>query len=429
MSTPKGASKTTLAIAIILILLSGIVGFFAGRLTAPAPTTTVTPPAAAKDLFSMTWDEIVQKAKEEGEVTFYGYGADWDRIYFENISKAFEQKYGIKVKYVHGDWFSTIQKLQADKKAGKAVGDVDVALVWSVPFKQALTEGLVWNVPIAEIIPNAKNLIDPSLLYFNDLIPTGGKFIPVVWWQVVFIYNKKYVKPDQLPTLDTLLDWAKKNPGRFTYCDPNKGGSGHTFLISVIYWLYGYDKFVMRPFDQAYADKLFSSPGKIGMNLWDYLNELEKYMYQPGSYPPGNSAAMELFARGEVWLEPQWIDVLAEWIKEGRVNPDDVGVYDPDPGIAVGGFDGVFIPWNAPHKYAALVFINYLLSEEVQYRNVVERGGVYPVVKGVWEKVPQTFKDKWKYLPIEELQSKFLQRHADFMYYAMQQWAVKVGGG
>ncbi len=443
-------NTTTLAIvAVILIIVAGAAGYFAGKGATQTVTTTVTTTQTVTQtaagaggtvtvtqtvtqqaeqamLIGMSWDQIVQKAKEEGEVNWYGYGAEWDRLFYQKLAQEFEKEYGIKVNYVHGDWFSTIEKLKADKQAGKEVGEVDVAFVWSVPFKEAMDQGLVWDFPVVLVLPNAKKLIDPSLMLYNDMVPVAGKFVPFVWWQVVFIYNKKYVDENNLPNFDTLLDWAKANPGKFTYSDPNKGGSGHTFLISVIYWLYGYDKFAFKPFSEERADKIFNSPGKNGMSLWEYLNELEKYMYQPGNYPAGNAAAMELFAREEVWLEPQWLDVLAEWIKEGRVNPDEVGTYDPDPGIAVGGFDGMFIPWNAPNKFAAMVLINYLISEEVQYKLVTERGGIYPVVQGVWEKVPDEIKQKWKMLPIEELEEKFLQRHAEYMFYAMKKWTDEV---
>jgi len=445
--------KTLSIIMTILIIIAAFAGYFAGVYAAPTKTVTVTATstvtttstvggagatktvtvtttvssgAGGKTLLSLSWNDIVAKAKKEGQVIWYGYGAEWDKLFFLKLAKEFQQKYGIKVTYVHGDWFSTIKKLEAEKKAGRQVGDVDVAFVWSVPFEQALKEGLVWDFPIVLVIPNAKNLIDPSLMLYNDMVPTGGKFIPFIWWQVAFIYNKKHVSQSELPDFDHLLAWCKAHPGKFTYSDPNKGGSGHTFLISVIYWLYGYDKFAFKPFSQARADKIFNSPGKNGMTLWQYLNTLEKYMYQPGNYPPGNSAAMELFAKGLVWLEPQWLDVLAEWIKEGRVDPNSVGTYDPEPGIAVGGMDGMFIPWNAPHKYAAMVLINFLISKDVQYRLVTERGGVYPVVKGVWEQVNDSIKAKWHLIPLKTLEEHFLQRHADYMFYAMKKWTDEV---
>lgn len=371
-----------------------------------------------------SWDEVVAKAKEQGEVTWYGYGAEWDKLFFMDLAKSFEKEYGIKVNYVHGSWFDSVQKLIAEKKAGKEVGDADLVFVWSVPFKQAWDAGVVWKFPMNYVIPNAKNLVDASLLEYTDMVPTHGTFLPFVWWQVAFLYNKKEVK-DPPRSLDELLDWVKKHPGKFTYSDPNKGGSGHTFLITIIEWLYGYENYNGVPFDPERTKEWHEKSPK-GYSLWEYLNELEKYMYQPGFYPAGNSAAMELFARGVVTLEPQWLDVVAEWYKEGRVDPEVVGMYIPEPTICAGGMDGFFIPWNAPHKEAAMVLANYLLSKEVQKRLVIERGGIYPVVKDVWEEIPEEIKNLPYFVPFEDVTRNLWLRHAEYMFEAMKQWTDEV---
>ena len=392
-----------------LVALSVVLAFFVLAIAQPIPS----------------WDEIVAKAKQQGKVVWYGYGAEWDKMFYKKLAKEFEKKYGIKVEYVHGSWFDAVQKLIAEKKAGKKESSFDLVFTWSVPFKQAWDAGVVWKFPIAYAIPNAKNVVDAGLLEYTDMVPTHGTFLPFVWWQVAFLYNKEKVK-DPPKSLDELLDWVKKHPGRFTYSDPNKGGSGHTFLITIIEWLYGYDKYYgLEGCPKDVVESWYKKSPK-GYSLWEYLNELEKYMYQPGTYPAGNSAAMELFARGIVWLEPQWLDVTAEWVKEGRVDPNIVGMYIPDPAIAVGGFDGLFIPANAPHKEAAMVLANFLLSKEVQKKLVVERGGIYPVVKGVWEEIPQEVKNQPYYVPIEEVTSRFWFRHGECMEQAMKLWVDEV---
>ncbi len=371
-----------------------------------------------------SWDEVVAKAKKEGKVVWYGYGAEWDKMFYKSLAKEFEKEYGIKVEYVHGSWFDAIQKLIAEKKAGKKVSSFDLVFTWSVPFKQAWDAGVVWKYPIAYVVPNARNVVDAGLLEYTDMIPTHGTFLPFVWWQVAFLYNKEKVK-DPPKSLDDLLDWVKKHPGRFTYSDPNKGGSGHTFLITIIEWLYGYDKYYGAECTEDVVKSWYKKSPK-GYSLWEYLNELEKYMYQPGTYPAGNSAAMELFARGIVWLEPQWLDVTAEWVKEGRVDPNIVGMYIPEPTIDAGGFDGLFIPAKAPHKYAAMVLANFLLSKKVQKDLVVKRGGIYPVVKGVWEEIPESVKNQPYYVPLEEVTKNLWFRHGECMEKAMKLWVDEV---
>lgn len=416
--------KRLLVVILATILLSGI--YVPLSLAQPITLTK-------KNVYSLSWDEILKLAKREGEVIWYGFGSTYERDFFTKLCEMFTKKYGIKATYVHGHWFDTVQRLISEKEAGKKVGGIDVVLAWSKPFEMAYEKGAVWDVNLAEIIPNAKGI--PFVAkYFHDMYPTNGRHLPILAWWVGFLYRKDILKyPDDVPTsFDQLLDWVKKHPGKFTYCDPNKGGSGHTFLMGLAEWFYGYDKFAFTKFDEKYAGKLFSSPGKYGMNFWQYLNELEKYMYQPGNYPQGNKATIELFEAGEVWLEPMWVSITMQEVATGRLDPSWVGMYIPKPTMP-GPFDGVFIPFNAPHKAAALVFINFLLSPEVQ-KLIPQEIGAYPAVTEAWKLVPEKVK-KQPWWPINPPYNDLVKwrnfgplwyRHADYMFFIMKKWIDEV---
>jgi len=381
-----------------------------------------------KNVYTLSWDQIVKLAKKEGQVVWYGFGSTYERNFFTSLCQMFTKETGIKCTYVHGSWFDTVQRLISEKKAGKTVGSIDVVLAWSKPFEMAYKAGAVYDVNLAEIIPNAKGI--PFVpRYFHDMYPTNGRHLPILSWWVGFLYRKDLLKPSQLPqSFDDLLKWVKEHPGKFTYCDPNKGGSGHTFLMGLAEWYYGYDRFAFAVFSKKHADELFNSPGKYNMSFWDYLNTLEKYMYMPGTYPQGNKATIELFEAGKVWLEPMWISITMQEVESGRLNPKWVGMYIPKPTMP-GPFDGVFIPFNAPHKAAALVFINWLLSDKVQAM-IPEKIGAYPAVTKAWNLVPQSVKEQpwWpKNPPYNNLTAwrdfgPLWFRNADYMFYIMQQW-------
>jgi len=373
-----------------------------------------------------SWDTVVQMAKQEGSVSWYAYGAEYDKLYFDSLIPKFEKQYGIKVNFIFGDWYAFLQKLLAEQKAGQTVGDMDLVFTWSIPFNDAWNSGVVWKYPWSYVIPNARNIVDPYLLQYTDMIPTNGAFVPFIWWQVAFLYNKQMVKnPPQ--SWDDLMAWVKANPGKFTYCDPNAGGSGHTFLITLSEWLYGYDNYydsMGLPYNKALGSELWNTVGPKGYSLWGYLKELQKYMYQPGFYPAGNSAAISLFSKGVVWLEPQWLDVTASWVKQGLLDPNIVGLYIPKPTMDAGGMDGLFIPYNAPHKYAAMVLANYLLSNEVQTGIVLDRGGAFPVVTGVMDKpdVIKAMQTQPYWVPFNSITNPLWLRSGLYMDELMKDW-------
>ncbi len=425
LSAIVGAKVLGIAIALILLLSCTV------RLSPALPEKL-----DERNVYALTWDEIVELAKKEGKVVWYGFGSTYERDFFTELCEMFTKETGIQAVYVHGHWFDTVQKLISEKKAGKEVGEIDLVLAWSKPFAMAYEAGAVWDVNLAEIIPNAKGI--PFVAkYFHDMYPSNARHLPILSWWVGFLYRKDLLKyPDDVPkSFDELLDWVKKHPGKFTYCDPNKGGSGHTFLMGLAEWFYGYDAFAFAEYDEARAEELFSSPGKYGMNFWEYLNELEKYCYQPGIYPQGNKATIELFEAGEVLLIPMWISITMQEVQTGRLDPNWVGMYIPEPTMP-GPFDGCFIPFNAPHKAAALVFLNWLLSPKVQAL-IPQKIGAYPAVTEAWKLVPDEVK-KQPWWPINEPYKDLVKwrkfgpmwyRHADYMFYIMKKWIDEVARG
>jgi len=447
MAKPASQAKQIAILAAVAVIFL-ILGYGLAILVMPreqlpvtptAPSALVQPPALnEKTVYTLSWSDIEALAKKEGKVVFAIFGGTHEKEVFGKVCQGFQAKYGIACEVVLGDWYSTVQALIADKQAGRTTGQYDVVFAWSLPFKMAKEAGVVWDVNLREVIPNAKKVPLIANMFGTDMYPTDGRYIPIVWWQVVMLYRKdilgKWPNADVPKSLDPdeLLAWVKKYPGRFTYCDPNRGGSGHTFLMGLLYAHYGYEKFAFAGYSEERAREIMYGPGKNGMSFWELLNEIEKYMYQPGNYPQGNVAAIQLFEAGEVWLEPQWIDTVLAEIKEGRLKPEWVGMYIPEPGMPE-PWDGVFIAFNAPHKAAALLFINYLLEDGVQAFLAAEEG-TFPVVPGAWDLVPPDVKanpawpvnipygdfHKWFYY------GPFYFRHAEYMNYMMQKWIEEV---
>lgn len=360
------------------------------------------------------WNAVVEAARQEGELNLAAFGGPTEREFLEEESaKRFTQEYGIKVKYSHGAWFDTLELMRAE--ASRTAGSVDIALMWSKPWNMAYKEGLL-KEDLTQLLPNAE-FIDPKIINNADMLAHHGSFIPKRMAIDALYYNKRFLSEEDVPkSYDELLDFAKAHPGKFGYADPNVGGSGHTFLMSLIYWLTGIENYATEeniglPFSEERADELWQPV------MWDYLRELGKYTapYQ------GQTGLAEAFAREEVWLIPMWGLVMASMIDEGRIDPDILQGYLPEPYICL-SMDGLVMPKNAPNPNAALVYMNFMLSEWYQGR-LVELGYA-PARPDAW--IPEIEEEAWS-VTKEEIETKTTYRHPDYMFYMMQKWPDEVG--
>ncbi|WP_374445727.1 extracellular solute-binding protein [Stella sp.] len=382
-------------------------------------------PAWAYPKWFPSWAEIEQQGRKEGQLLVSAWGSAEAKEMFNKLCGQFEKKYGIKTAYRHGDWFAAQQQVLNEVKDKKEQGSIDAIFLWGKPFSNLLQGGGVWEVPILDMLPNARRIAyRPELGRFvHDMVPTYGCFVPQVNYQNCFVYDKKKFKKSDMPqTVDGVLDWAKKNKGQFTYCDVNKGGSGHTWVMMLIYALTGgYEKYAFRPFDKDVAAKDWKP-------LWDYLKELEQYMYRPGTYPQGNNAVAQLFSAEEITFCPNWDGTMAQEVRGGRLDPDRLGVFVPEPGI-FSPCDGFTIPTNAPHKAAALLFLDYILSVEAQME-VPRIMASYPVVTEAWERLPEKERNEpWH--PVQNLRQwrdlgRTGARHGEYMFQMMTEWVDRI---
>jgi putative spermidine/putrescine transport system substrate-binding protein len=386
-------------------------------------TTGPQPPASYPAWFP-GWDDIEKAAKKEGRVAVTAWGSPSAQQHFSKVCQDFTRQTGITAQYTHGDWFSAQQKILGEVKAKKMAGDIDCIFLWGQPFANLLEGGGVWEVPFLDLLPNARKIAYRAELgrFVHDMVPTYGAYVPHVNWQDCFVYNKKKYKRSDMPdTVDGVLAWARKHPGEFTYCDPNKGGSGHTWVMQLIYAITGgYEKYAFKPFRLEET--------KNWDVLWTYLNDLKKVMYKPGTFPQGNKQVSQLFCAGEITFTVNWNSIMSEEINAGACDPAILGMYVPKPSICSPS-DGFTVPFNAPHKAAALVFMNYLTSIEVQ-KQVATTMGSYPVVTDAWEALPEKERTA-PYQPERDLRrwrdlGTIYARHGKYMYHMMTEWIDRV---
>lgn len=210
------------------------------------------------------------------------------------------------------------------------------------------------------------NEVDPTFLQqsMHQGMPYRGSW-------VVLLYNSAKVK-NPPKTLAQLEAWIKQNPGKFTYCAPNTGGSGGAFVQTVV------NSFVPQKdqatFVNSYNAKL-ESDWTPGLN---YLKELGKSMYRGGYYPQGNLGVAQLLASGAIWMGTQWSDGAIDEIRTHMLPPS-IKMIQPTPPFNGGPADMV-IPKSSAHIKAAETFMNWLLTNTAQQAIVNYMGG-FPGVK------------------------------------------------
>ncbi len=237
--------KTFYKLFVVLMLLAMLVPACAPKPVAEAP----------KDFLTMPWDQIVEEAKKEGELSYFAW---WGEEYWKTAADKFEAQYGIKVNIVMGD--NPIEKALAEKDL--AVGTMDVSDFGGAAVKTAIDAGIVYG-PILPILPDADKL-DPTLSKVQEGVQTGGYLVPIYRNQVGLLYNPEKV-PNPPQTWEELQAFIDANPKQFAFCDPNKGGTGQAMVQTVVANLTG-------GLDQYMLDKELD-PAKTAKYtvVWDWF--------------------------------------------------------------------------------------------------------------------------------------------------------------
>lgn len=306
--------------------------------TATAVLALSTAMSNAQDLSAMSWDEIVARAQQEGELTWYVWYLQDD---LRRAVQAFEEEYGIDVTIPEGTNSSNSDKMLAERD--RETGDIDV-FAWGYDSFANVTLNELF-MPLTMLPEDAGRV---SSLAGVD----GGDHVLAFWGnQSGIAYDPAHVDAENLP--QTPADFAafwQANPGRFGFNYEN-GGSGPSYYQNMLRAMTGVDFSDGEVTDDRIAAL---EPG------FDFFNEnAEHYVITAG-----NADSIIRVSDGELWMVPAWEDHLAGLQNRGEVR-DDIAFYIPEMGMNGGG-NGVAIPLNAPHPAAALVFMNWLTSAETQ---------------------------------------------------------------
>jgi len=282
-----------------------------------------------------------------------------------------KKRYAITLKRVPMDAGVFVNKLITEKQAGISKGTIDMIWVNGENFKN-LREADVLFGPFTSLLPNFNAYVDPETAATDFGYPVEGYEAPYGKAQFVFEYDSARL-PDPPETFDNLKAWIKSNPGKFTYPQP-PDFTGSAFIRQLFYAVTGGYAQYMETFD----------PGLFRQNeqkLWDYLQEIEPFLWQEGqTYPKSIDALDTLFENGEVLLNMSYHQAHAQSRISNGLYPDTVKTYVMKDG-SIYNTHFTAIPASGTNIPGALTVINFLLSPEAQYsKNLPENWGDFTVL-------------------------------------------------
>jgi len=298
-----------------------------------------------KNVLDMSWEEIIKNADGQSvSITMWGGSKEINKYYDEFIAPNLKKEYNITLKRVPvTDIRQPLNKLVIEKEANKTNGSTDVIWLNGENFKFAKINGILLG-KINSKLPNIEE-VDPNALRSDFGEPVDGLETPLGQANFIMITDVK----NHPRTAAELRSWVIKNPGRFTYSNPNDF-VGNAFIRTLAVDILGRTDFTV------------SEMGPV----WDYLNKIKPYLWREGkTYPESSERNHELFASGEVDFSISYTPSIVENKVALGEFPKNAYPYV----MNVGSFTNnhyLTIAKNTQNPEAALVFINYMISNDPQ---------------------------------------------------------------
>lgn len=368
-------------------------------------------------LFSCTKDE-----NKEVNIYMWGGSKEINTFIDEIVAPQIFQEENIKIKRVPiVDIKDVVNKLVIEKQAGKKNGIIDILWINGENFK-ALKEAKVLEEDIVDKVDN-KNLLKESTMVKDFGENINGLEVPFGEAQFNFIYDSKN---ENIPFTgwETLTEYVKKNPGKFTY--PNTSNfTGSAFVRNIVIDMLGYEN----------IQNMDNEEFKKNLDLvWNYLNEIKPYLWRKGkTYPESEGKLDLLYSTGEVSVTMGYtINKVNSKIESGDY-PNTSKSFLLNKGTLFNNHY-LAIPKNSENKKNAIKVINQLISPKIQLlKQDPKNWGDFTVLdmKKLSPTQVKSFFDlnKSEKIPmLEELQEKrVMELSPDKLSIIEEGWLEKVG--
>lgn len=341
------------------------------------------------------WSEVLERARDEGEVAFYHWGgSDNLNIWLDQIVAPALADLGIRLNAVRiTDTRDAIDLILTESRSGRnlpGTGSVDAVWVNGENFFTLDQQNLLFG-PFANRLPNASHFSwDPddarSTLNLRDF-GTATRFQELPWSSEQFVcaVNRAVMPNDATPaTFADLEDYLTRNPGTFTYVRP-PNYIGNTFVQQAIY-AFNPDGTGAAPFQSSIDDLGVDELARLASPGLDYLERIEPLLLggpQGQTIHPASAAeAQGLFRNREIHMHCEFGSYATAVNVETGAYPEQAEEIIFPQGAMIANKSFIAIPANTPNPAASLVFANYMASVEAQASKLETLG--YPAGIDPW---------------------------------------------
>ncbi len=307
------------------------------------------------------WQRVERVAR--GQSVRFNAWAGSERInaYLQWAVGEINRLHGVRLEHVKvADTAEVVRRIRAEKAAARADGSADLVWINGENFLTLKREGLLFG-PFAESLPNFR-WVDAqgkptTRVDFSE--PVDG--MEAAWGMAQLTFYADTARVAQPPpTLAALLEWTRRNPGRFTYPRP-PDFHGTTFVKQVLVELAPERAPLYRP----YREEAFVS---ASTPLWVWLDQLHPQLWRAGrQFPANNTLMRQMLADGELNISLTFNPNEAANEIAAKTLPATVTSFQFTGGT-LGNTHFVAIPFNARSKEASQVVANFLQSPAAQAR-------------------------------------------------------------
>ena len=197
----------------------------------PDPTATPQPvddPTApdTREAWEVQWDELQVKAREEGELVIIGGSA---AVVYRPLFKFFGDKYGVKVRSSGGSSRQLVDRILAERKAGRFTIDLFISGL-GTSLERLVPNGVLQPIEPLLILPEVNDLsnwsagrrrfVDPGREYIISYAASAGSGIEASW------YNTNRLTTEDVQSITSVWDYLDKDWLFVTTPPTDPGSSG-----------------------------------------------------------------------------------------------------------------------------------------------------------------------------------------------------------
>ena len=337
------------------------------------------------------WDEVLERARAEGEVSWFHWGgSDELNLWIDTVVEPELAELGITLNTSRvPDTRDAVDQVLADAAVGRGLGEGTVDAIWinGENFFTLASQDLLFG-SFADKLPNAQYFYfdenDPrsAINLADNGYPTDLQEVPWAQFQYTCVVDTARLNVEDAPQdFAELETYLQANPGRFTYVRP-PDYIGNAFVQSVLY-AFNPDGSGFEPFQQDLSEVDAEAFARVVTPGFEYLKRLEPFLLggsgQAGErgapiYPETEAANETFLNNGEVDMQCQFgIFSASVGIDNGSYAPSVQNIIFPTSGM-ITNKSFITIPTNAPNPAAALVLANLLSSPKNQVSKLAALG-------------------------------------------------------